>query len=116
MSAVARMPAPGSRKVVTLPVTWDAFAELTPVAANAFVFQFVPGQDGKPHEVVLNVGFLGPPPVMGSAEEQVAQVKRLGGAAVKPIVRLTFSKERAEELRQVTDQILQMIEAASTAS
>jgi hypothetical protein len=107
------MPAPGSRKVVTLPVSWDAFAELTPVAANAFIFQFVPGANGRPHEVVLNVGFLAPPPAMGSAEEQVAQVKRLGGAAVKPLVRLTFSKERAEELRQITDQILQLIEAAS---
>jgi hypothetical protein len=114
MAAVARLPSPGSRRVVNLPVSWDAFAELTPVAANAFVFQFVPGPDGKPNEVILNVGFLGPPPLQGaSTEEQLAHLKKLGGAAVRPIVRLTFSRERAQELRQITDQILNLIETAS---
>jgi hypothetical protein len=98
-------------------VRWDALNGLTPVAANSFLLNWVPDALGRPSEVILNVGFLPTPVLVGTPEEQLAQVEALGesAGAVRPIIRLTFSFERAQELRQVLNQVLAILESVPSA-
>jgi hypothetical protein len=75
--------------------------EMPVTAANSFFVQIVANGSGEPEEIVLNVGFLPPIPVWGDAEVQASMSAQLSEVAVQPIVRLTFSRERAAELRDI---------------
>jgi hypothetical protein len=100
---------------VHLPISWAALEDMSVTAANAFLLQVAGDAAGRPVEMVLSVGFLAPPPVGGTAAEQVAQLQELGAAQVKPVVRLTFTRERAEELRSVLDVVLRAWDEARQA-
>src|SRR5262249_12009197 len=96
-------PEPGA---VDLPVSWAPLDDLPITAANAFLLQVASGAEGRPAEVLLAVGVLAPPLLGGTAAGQVAQLQRVDAAPVQPIVRLAFSRERAEELRGILDDVI----------
>jgi hypothetical protein len=92
-------------------VSWEALEALPVAPANAFAFSITARLDGRPGELVLNIGYLVPPIITGSTEDQVAQMNRVERAVVHPVARISFSRERALELQTLLNRFIQALPA-----
>jgi hypothetical protein len=71
------------------------------MAANQFLGQIV-----RPGEIVISVGHVTPPPVIGSLEQQTEQLMRVAFAQVRPIARFGLTESRVRELITMLQQTL----------
>src|SRR5438552_969384 len=88
---------------VTVPVTWVGTEEIPVVFVNQML-----GQVDDRGDVILSFGQATPPALIGTPEEQAAQVQRLAYVPVKPIARFTMSRSRVVDLISVLNQLLQL--------
>jgi hypothetical protein len=85
-----------SEKAVRL--RWDQVAERDLTPANQFLIQ----SDG--HDFYLTVGYAAPPAVIGTPEEQAAELGRLDAIQVSIVARLVVSRSRLRQLRELLNQ------------
>lgn len=79
---------------IPVPLLWVGIDEQPVLMANQFQGQVQ--QD----EIILSFGTLVEPPIVGSTpEERRAQVLRVAYVPVRPIVRVTLTRRRLEELQ-----------------
>jgi hypothetical protein len=90
----------------TVGVSWAPMEAMPVSFANAFAWTVIPNLDGRPGELVLSVGYLVPPILTGTAEDQVAQMAAVEKVEVRPVARLLMSQERAAELALGLSQVL----------
>jgi hypothetical protein len=83
---------------VAVKLRWDRTAELELTPANHFLIQ----SDG--HDFFLTVGHVAPPAVIGTAEEQAAELGRLDAIQVSVVARLMISRSRLRELRDLLNR------------
>lgn len=92
--------------IKNVPAIWKSPEAVPLVPINAFHMAVVPLSEGQPGEAVLTFGFLVPPMLYGSAEDQIAQAQAVESVDIEPLVRLTLSVDRAAELRNLLQAIL----------
>ena len=88
---------------IEIPLRWRNLESLPVLAANQTLVQ-VDQAAGRPDLVLLVFGHVAPPAVIGTAEEQAAQMAELSEIAVQPLVRLSLSPQRLRELVQLLQQ------------
>jgi hypothetical protein len=66
--------------------------------ANQFLIQ----SDG--HDFYLTAGYVAPPPVIGTPEEQAAELGELDAIQVSVVARLMISRSRLRELRELLNR------------
>lgn len=91
---------------IEVPLVWPGADELVPQATNQFLAQLVTLRDGTPNELILIAGHVAQPVTLGSPQEQAAMTRALGAVAVKPVVKLSMTIERARELRDLLDRMV----------
>jgi hypothetical protein len=83
----------GQGEPVPIPLVWVGLDEEPVVLANQFIGQIQ--QD----EIIISMGVMVQPPVIGDTEqERREQVMRITHVPVQPVVRLTLTPRRIEEL------------------
>jgi hypothetical protein len=87
-------------------VSWERVFQSPISAANAFAIGVTQSTGGEREEYVLSIGFLPPPPLVGSPKEQLAQAEKLKQVEVMPVARLTFSRKRLAELSALLQSVL----------
>jgi len=95
---------------VNVSLVWAGVDELPVHASNQALVQLNPGADGRPESIVLTLGFVAPPVVLGTPAEQHLAMKALGGIAVRPLVRTAMSISRAKELVEVLGRSIKAAE------
>jgi hypothetical protein len=78
---------------ISVPVAWIGAEDLPVHFANAFFGVVAPG------EIVLQVGSMVPPPIVGNTpEEREATARSIPYVQVKPVARLALTPARLDEL------------------
>jgi hypothetical protein len=88
---------------VSIPLTWVGAEEIPVLFVNQML-----GQVDDRGDVILSLGQVTPPAIVGTPEEQAAQVQRIAYVPVKPVARFTLSRPRVVELVQVLNQLLEI--------
>lgn len=83
---------------VQVGLIWPDAEDQAVLRANQFVYQLSPGPDGKPEELILVLGNVTPPLVLGTPEEVQAMMSALGAVAVRTHGRYSISRGRLDEL------------------
>lgn len=92
-----------------MPVIWSKLETLPVLAANQLLAQ-VDSLGLEPDMVLLTVGHVSPPVVVGSDEQQRAHYAEIKNVAVEPVVRLSISVGRLKEWSALLVQTLAKIE------
>jgi hypothetical protein len=82
-------------KSVALPLVWIGAEDAPILFANQFLAQVQPG------EIVLSVGQVTAPAVIGTAEEQQRQLESVGYVPIKVVARYALTPQRLEELAKM---------------
>ncbi len=80
---------PSDISSIQLPVVWVGLEEVPVRATNQLLAQ-VGGKD----ELLLVFGHVSPPVVLGTPEQQKAQLERIQFVPVNPIARVSMTRER----------------------
>ena len=82
---------------VALKVRWSD-EQPVPQPANQFIVQWAPTG-----EIVLTFGYASPPVILGTQEEQTAQIRRLAehGLETRSVARLVLTPKTLQELHDV---------------
>jgi hypothetical protein len=92
-------------EIVQIPVAWVDLDDQPVLMANQFIGQVE--QD----EIVVSIGAQVPPPILGnSPEERREQLLRVAFIPVRPIVRLSMTPRRVEELAHILRDTLENYE------
>ncbi len=93
-------------------VVWGDLNRLPVLAANQFLIQLsVSEPQITGSEVVLTIGYLAPPLLLGTPEEQREAAAALDHLTVSPVARFSIPIGKAAELAQVVQGFLQHVEA-----
>jgi hypothetical protein len=87
---------------LTVPAVWVGLEDVPISFANQFI-----GQMDDRCEVVLSLGQVLAPVLMGTAEQQQQQAQNIPFVQVKPIARVSLSTARIRELVDVLQSTLQ---------
>lgn len=90
----------GAPGTVTLPVAWVDSDDAPILFANQFLLQQIAEM-----EYVLYVGQVTPPPVIGTPEQQQAQLEQINFVPVRTLARLSLSQNRLDELLGVLQRV-----------
>jgi hypothetical protein len=86
---------------VTLSAVWSNLDDVPVLPANAFLLQLgAPGPDGRPDPAIVTVGFLAPPALTGTPEEQAAMLAALGAVSIRAHAKYLLTRPRLQELIQ----------------
>ena len=96
--------------IVPISIIWPEVEEEPVYRANQFLGQLGPGPNGAPEEFVLTLGYVAPPVLLGSPEEQSASFGALGAISVKTLARVSMSRGRLAELANVLQAALAQYE------
>jgi hypothetical protein len=77
---------------VDIPIVWVGVEDTEILFANQFLVQF------NQQEILLTIGQLTPPVILGPVEQQVQQAERLSYIPVKTVGRFGLTRDRLEEL------------------
>jgi hypothetical protein len=91
---------------VGIPTSFALFANLPVAAVNQFALVVTPVLAGGPGELTLNVGYLAPPSLVGTLDQRLEQAQLIERIEIQPVARLSFSLQRAAELRDIIDRLL----------
>ena len=102
---------PDERTVFSLQAAWSPDVGMAPPqVSNVFLTQVVPDPDGQPGLVVISAGYVGPPLVSGTPDQQRAQMAEIeangGVLPVFPLARFAMTRNRTQELRDLLTQLL----------
>ena len=92
---------------IQISVIWPDVEELSVYRANQFIVQPSPGPDGNIEDFVMTVGYLAPPVILGTVEEQQASARALGAVSAKALLRVAMSPGVAFQLQQLLQHQLQ---------
>jgi len=99
-----------SARSKTLTVRWSGVDTVPIHAANQFLVQ-IDAIGDKPDQLILAVGQLTPPPVLGSTdEEKLAQLSQITEINVLTLARYAITPARLAELIGVLQQVQQVLE------
>lgn len=77
-----------------------------PQLANQFITQLTSDGDGAPSEVIVSIGYVGPPMLHGTPEEQAVMGGQLPPQPIVPLSRFALTRNRLEELRDVLNHAM----------
>jgi hypothetical protein len=77
---------------------WAGIDELPVLPINTFVTQMGGYSNGEFDGAILNVGYVAPPFVLGTPEEQHAMLNAMGGVTARALGRFQLSRARLAEL------------------
>lgn len=83
---------------LTLSVIWPGVDELPVLRANMSLIQIGTDNAGHAEDILLTIGHLSPPVLLGTAEEQEMSARALGAVSARPLIRVSLSRERLQEL------------------
>lgn len=81
-----------------VPVVWVGLDEVPIMLANQFVIQ------GGDSELLLTIGQLAPPMLLGSDDERRQQAEAISYVPIRPLCRVSLTAERLAELIDVLSQ------------
>ncbi len=84
-----------------VPLVWVGLEQQPVLMANQFLSQFVVSD-----EIVVSVGQVTPPVVLGSPEQQAEQLKNVPFVQVRPVVRFGMTKARLREVIKMLETTL----------
>lgn len=94
-------------QTLNLAVSWKDAENIPIMAVNQFLLQLSapvgPGAD----EAILSLGYLAPPILVGSTEEQRQAAQELHHVKVQPVARVSLSKKRLKELADLLNRLLE---------
>lgn len=97
---------------VQAPLAWGDIDRVPVLAANQFLMQIaVNAGQGDPSDVVLTVGYVPPPLLIGTPEEQQATLAALDHLNVRTVGRFSIPAGKAAELAEIIQDLLRRIEA-----
>jgi hypothetical protein len=88
----------GEPPAVQFSLIWPGVDELEVRAINQHLVQIGQDAGGFPEELIVTLGHLTPPVLLGTPDEQRATLSALGVVAVHPVVRVSLTRARALEL------------------
>ncbi len=91
----------GFARNIEVPLAWVGVEELPILQVNQFI-----GQADPRGEFFLTFGQMTMPPLLGTPEQQAAQLEQIAYVPIKPVARLGFTRSRVEELIGVLQQTL----------
>jgi hypothetical protein len=94
-------------------VIWPDVSELSVYRANQFIVQVTTGPDGNVDDVVLTIGYVAPPVILGTPEEQRASAMALGAVDVKALTRVSISPAYAQQLTELLQTQLRQLDPGS---
>lgn len=92
---------PSGQITVALPGVWVGIEELPILFANQFVLQAAHAD-----EAYLALGVVTPPFVLGTPEQQLAQIEQLTYLPVTPVARLALTRRGVQELAAVLQRMI----------
>ena len=94
-------------------IVWEDVDRVPVLAANQFILQ-VAAVDSPDDitDAVLTIGYLPPPVILGTPEEQQAAAAALERVTVRPSARFVVPIKKAAELAQLIQELVQRVEAA----
>jgi hypothetical protein len=99
--------------LVRAKIIWEGVDRLPVMAANQFLVQLSASEpQNMVSDVVLTVGYLAPPLLLGTEEEQREAAAQLDHVSVQPVARFSIPLGKAAELAQVLQGFLERVEAA----
>lgn len=90
---------------IPVPILWIGLDEEPVQMVNQFLGQIV--QD----EIVLSAGAMVPPPILGDVEERREQILRVTHVPIRPVVRMSLTRRRVEELQTMLRMTLEQFDA-----
>lgn len=85
---------------------WPDVGELPVYRANQFLGQVTAGPDGEPEDLLLTIGHVAPPVLLGSPEEQQATAMALGAINVRALSRISLSYQQTQALIGLLQHLL----------
>ncbi len=101
----------GIVREVQIPLAWVGVEELPVYQVNQAI-----GQSDPQGEIYVTFGHMTMPPLLGTPEQQAAQLEQVAYVPIKPVVRLGFTRGRLEELIGVLQQTLSNFDQARRAT
>lgn len=84
---------------ISLSIVWPDVNDVPVHVANQMVTQIGVAADGQtPEAIIVTLGHVAPPFVLGSPEDQRAMLRAMGGIPSRTLGRFYFTRERAEEV------------------
>jgi hypothetical protein len=101
---------------VPISLIWPEVEELPVLRANQFLGQISQGPTGTPEEFILTIGYVVPPVLLGTVDEQRATMRALGAVSVKALSRVSMSRGRLGELIQILQSLAEAYDKATGTS
>jgi hypothetical protein len=90
---------PSKLHAINLSLIWPGVDELPVLPVNQVMGQGgMPNNVGTVDEFILTFGYLAPPVLLGSPEDQATTAQALGALAVDPLFRMAMSRSRLDDL------------------
>ena len=106
-----RQPSSSELKGRGVPMLWVGVDE-TPVAiANQLLVQVDFAEGGSPDTAILTFGYVTPPVIVGSPDDQERQIESLTHVAIRPVARVSLTPRRLREWVELLDRTIAQIEA-----
>jgi len=86
---------------IQISLIWPDVEDLPVLRSNQFLGQLGQGPDGSPEEFVLTLGYVAPPVMLGTPQQQEATFAAMGALSVKALSRVSMSRARLGELIEV---------------
>lgn len=86
---------------------WPEVENALVCRANQFLTQINNGVDGKPEDIILTLGHVTPPVILGTDEEQREMAAAIGAVSVKTLSRVSLSLGQAENLAKLLHQAVE---------
>jgi hypothetical protein len=93
----------GPDEAVQLSIIWPGAGDASVMRSNAILGQIGNGPAG-PEEILLTFGYVAPPVLLGSPEEQQAAVAAIGAVSANILCKISLSRGRAHELIELLRQ------------
>lgn len=92
---------------------WPEVEEEPVFRANQFLGQISTTSAGTPEDFLLTIGYVAPPVLLGTPDEQRATMGALGAVSVRTLCRVSMSRERLGELIQMLQGVAQQFDRAT---